>query len=231
MANVKFMTVKGSSSLSTSPFYVGLVQHERTMSKKESYDYLADRLGYKATAIRAVFLALKRFLRDNANKGNIAYIDGVASVRNTCKGAFATMSGPWVKGKNYLQVGAVELDPFKSTLKGIVPVNQTAGANPTINTVLDETTGLYDVIAKNDVISISGIDLGPDTTKTDEYVALADKTGTETKLVVSSSSLGVVKAKLETALTAGEYTLKVYTRSGLGTEFGVKCATRKVSVA
>ena len=40
---VKFMTVKGNSTLSSTPFYVGLVQHERTMSKKEAYDYCAER--------------------------------------------------------------------------------------------------------------------------------------------------------------------------------------------
>ena len=33
------------------------------------------------------------------------------------------------------------------------------------------------------------------------------------------------------ALPAGQYTLKVYTRSGLGDQFGVTVATRKVTVA
>ena len=33
------------------------------------------------------------------------------------------------------------------------------------------------------------------------------------------------------ALPAGEYTLKVYTRSGMGEAFGVHVATRKVTVA
>ena len=40
-----------------------------------------------------------------------------------------------------------------------------------------------------------------------------------------------VKAKLAAALEPGEYMLKVYTRSGMGEEFGVKCATRKVTIA
>ena len=40
-----------------------------------------------------------------------------------------------------------------------------------------------------------------------------------------------VKARLASALPAGQYTLKVYTRSGFGDQFGVKAATRRVTVA
>ena len=47
---VKFITVKGSDRLARSPFYMGVVQHDRTMSRHETYEYLAERTGYKATA-------------------------------------------------------------------------------------------------------------------------------------------------------------------------------------
>ena len=43
MAKVKFITVKGSERLSHSPFYVGVVQHERIMSRREAYAYCAER--------------------------------------------------------------------------------------------------------------------------------------------------------------------------------------------
>lgn len=231
MAQIKFITSKGSSSLTTSPFYVGTPQHERTMSVKESYDYLAEQTGYKPTAIRAAFMAFKDFVRENNGVGNITCLDGVASIRNTCRGHFASMSGPWTKVKNYIALGAVSLDPFKSALSDIIPTNRTEGANPAISTVLDETTGVYDVITGTDVFSIAGTDLGPDTAKADEYVAFVSKTGVETKCAITLSTLGNVKAKLNSALAAGEYTLCVYTRSGLGDEFGVKCAKRKVEIA
>ena len=178
---VKFITVKGSENLGHSPFYVGVVQHERTMSRRETYEYLAERTGYKATAIRAVFMAAAEFIRENQRKGNITYIDGVASIRNYVRGAFAGLSGPWVKGRNVLMVNAVEMEPFKTILVGVVPSNNTEGAKPVINTVLDETTLVYDVITGTDTFSIAGADLAPDTTKEDEYVALVDVHGIETK--------------------------------------------------
>ena len=227
---VKFITMKGSERLGRSPFYVGFVQHDRTMSRRETYEYCAERTGFKAAAIRAVFMALAEFIRENQRKGNITYLDGVASIRNYVKGAFQGLAGPWVKGVNYLSVQAVEMEPFKTLLAAIVPVNNAEGAKPAINTVLDETTMVYDVITGTDVFSIAGSDLAPDATKDDEYVALVDAHGVETRAVIDFSDLQNVKAHLESGLLAGEYTLKVYTRSGLGDQFGVHVASRKVVV-
>ena len=228
---VKYITVKGSENLGRSPFYVGLVQHDRTMSSREAYEYIAQWTGYKATAVRAVFLAMAEYIRENQRKGNITFINGVASIRNYVRGAFDGLAGPWVKGRNVLMVNAVEIDPFKSLLAAITPLNRTEGAKPVINTVLDETTLVYDVITGTDVFSIAGADLAPDTTKADEYVALANARGVETKAEITFSDLQNVKAQLATALEPGEYTLKVYTRSGLGDQYGVHVATRKVMVA
>ena len=228
---VKFTCIKGSDRLADNPFYIALAQHERTLSKREFYDLVAEYTGYKATAVRAVFMATAEFVRENQRKGNITYIDGVASIRNYVRGAFESLSGPWNKGVNLLVVNAVEMDPFKSLLAGIVPVNNTEGAKPTINTVFDETTLEYDLITGTDLFSIAGSDLAPDAEKDDEYVALVAKDGTETRAAIEFSDLQNVKARLEAALPEGEYTLKVYTRSGLGEEFGVHVATRKVAVA
>ena len=227
---VKYITVKGPDRLAREPFYMGVPQHERTLSRREFYDLVAGRTGYRPTAVKAVFMALAEYIRENQRKGNITYIDGVASIRNYVRGAFAGLAGPWVKGVNYLSVKAVEMDPFKTLLAAIVPVNNSEGAKPAINTVLDETTLVYDVITGTDTFSIAGSDLAPDVTMDDEYVALVDAHGVETKAEITFSDLQNVKAHLASSLLAGEYTLKVYTRSGLGDQFGVHVASRKVAV-
>ena len=227
---VKYITVKGPDRLAREPFYMGIPQHDRTLSRREFYDLVAGRTGYRPTAVKAVFMALAEYIRENQRRGNITYIDGVASIRNYVRGAFAGLAGPWVKGVNYLSVKAVEMDPFKTLLAAVVPTNKTEGAKPVINTVLDETTLVYDVVTGTDGFSIAGADLAPDATKDDEYVALVDAHGVETRAEIDFSDLQNVKAHLATALTPGEYTLKVYTRSGLGDEFGVHVASRKVVV-
>ena len=227
---VKYITVKGPDRLAREPFYMGIPQHDRTLSRREFYDLVAGRTGYRPTAVKAVFMALAEYIRENQRRGNITFIDGVASIRNYVRGSFEGLAGPWVKGRNVLMVNAVEIDPFKSLLGAITPLNRTEGAKPAINTVLDETTLVYDVITGTDVFSIAGADLAPDTTKDDEYVALVDVHGVETKAEITFSDLQNVKAHLASALPAGEYTLKVYTRSGLGDQYGVHVATRRVMV-
>ena len=149
----------------------------------------------------------------------------------TVKGAFETVHGPWTPGVNMLVLNAFELDPFKSVLAGFVPVNRTEGAKPAINTVFDETTRVYDEITGTDLFSIAGNDLAPDATKEDEYVALVSAQGVEAKCEIEFSDVQNVKARLSSALPAGQYALKVYTRSGFGEQFGVHVATRRVMVA
>ena len=227
---VKYITVKGPDRLAREPFYMGIPQHDRTLSRREFYDLVAGRTGYRPTAVKAVFMALAEYIRENQRKGNITYIDGVASIRNYVKGSFAGLAGPWVRGVNYILAKSIEMDPFKTLLAAIVPTNKTEGAKPVINTVLDETTLVYDVVTGTDGFSIAGADLAPDATKGDEYVAFADAHGVETKAEITFSDLQNVKAHLASALAPGEYTLKVYTRSGLGDQFGVRVATRKVVV-
>ena len=229
MANPKFITVKGSLT-TDKPYYIGLLRHERTMTEREAIEYAAEETGYKSAAIRATFLALAKVLKSTVEKGNIAYFDDVASIRTLVKGSFASMTGPWVKGVNYLKVAAVEMDPFKSILSGLTPENTTEGASPIINSVYDETTGVYDTIAAGDTVSVAGQDLGPDASEDDEYMAVVASDGAEYKFEIASSDLQVVKGVLPAGVPAGTATLVVYTRSGYGSAYGVKKATRKVTI-
>ena len=68
------------------------------------------------------------------------------------------------------------------------------------------------------------------TVKGSNTIALVNDMGVETKAEISYSDLRNVKAALAEALPTGDYTLAVYTRSGMGGEFGVKKVTRKVTV-
>ena len=232
MATVNYVTSKVSDAITSKSIYNAHAQHERIMSVKETYAFCEDKTGYKAAQIRAVMLAVREAIVDNLLRGNAARLDGVVLVRNTCKGAFAGITGPWVAGVNMIVAGGLELDPFKSTLADATAVNKTSGSAPRINTVLDEETLEYDVITGTDGFSIAGSDLAPDTSKDDEYVAFVDpKTGVEYKAEITYSDLGNVKAKLTAAIAAGEYNLTVYTRSGLGEDYGVRTASRKVTVA
>ena len=230
--NAKFITVKGSNMLATVPYYIGIVQHERTMTKKEAYAYCAEKTGFTPTQVRAAFMALAEYIRENQGRGNITFLDEVTSIRNYVMGAFEGLTGPWVKGKNLLIVKSVEMDPFKSIVSDATLINNMEGAKPIINTVFDDETREYGEIRIGNVFSIAGADLAPDETKADEFVALLNDMGPViAKAMLSYSDLQNVKGTFEgVEVEPGEYTLAVYTRSGMGDAFGVKSATRKVTV-
>ena len=230
MAAPRFITTKGASTLTDKPYYIGIVQHDSVMTKKETYEFLAGKLAFSEANIRATFKALQKALIENLFKGEPTCIDGVASVRIVVKGSFAGSNGPWVKGKNLLLPIATELDPFKSMLAGVIPANRTGGVVPAIKSVLDNVTGVYDVIAGTNAFTVAGTDLAPDKTRTDEYVGIISSDGTLTKAEIASSDLNTVKAAFSSAPKAGEYTLVIATRSGIGEDVGVKTVTRKVAI-
>ena len=72
---VKYITVKGQEHLARTPFYFGIPQHERTMSKREAYEHIAGKTGYTPTSVRAAFMAAAEFLRENQAKGNATQLD------------------------------------------------------------------------------------------------------------------------------------------------------------
>ena len=230
--NAKYTTVKGSNTSTLVPYYIGIVQHERTMSKKEAYAYCAEKTGFTPTQVRAAFMALAEYVRENQGRGNITFLDEVTSIRNYVTGAFEGLTGPWVKGKNILIVKSVEMDPFKSIVSDATLINNMEGAKPVINTVFDEETREYGEIRIGNVFSIAGADLAPDGTKADEFVALLNDMGTVIcKATINYSDLQNVKGVFEdTEVEPGEYAIAVFTRSGMGEEYGVKSATRKVTV-
>jgi len=231
MATPKFATVVGKSTKAATPYYIGLIQHESTMTKKETYRHLASKTNYSEAQIKAAFLALAKVLKSNADKGNDALVDGLARFKIYAKGSVAGSTGPWVKGVNYLEIVPVEANDFKDAMSGIIPVNVTEGLKPSISSVFDIVTGEYDLVTGTNVISIGGTNLAPDTTKTDEKAYLEFSDGTILPLTIQSSTLTLVKAKLSAVPTkTGKAKLVVATRCGMGTEYGVKLATRNLNV-
>lgn len=231
MANPKFGTVPGKSTKARSPYYVGLVQHESSMTRKETYEHLAEKLKFSHANIKAAFLGLGKVLKANALKGNDALMDGIAHFKIYAKGAVAGSTGPWVKGVNSLMVVPLEADAFKNAMAGVIPENVTEGLTPAISTVFDTVAGEYDIVTGTNLVSIGGTNLGPDKTKADEKVFVLFDDGTTLPMTIQDSSLTIVTAKLDSApAKTGRAKIVVATRCGLGDEFGVKTASRIVEI-
>ena len=95
----------------------------------------------------------------------ISRIEGFGTFRNSCRGGFDTSKGPWVKGRNWIEIVCSELTEFKNALIDAVGVNETEGEKPTVKTFYNVALDDYDVIRLGDEISVGGVNLAPDPEK------------------------------------------------------------------
>lgn len=212
--------------------YAAGVQHDATLNADESATAIAAYLKVAPAQFKTAWRLMAASLKRNAKLGNQSTVDGAFRVANMVKGWFSTLTSPWDKTRNFLQVNAVAIDPLKTIVAGADVVNKTEGAKPSIDSVLDTLTGKTDEIKVGDPLYVAGKDIAIDTSKTDEFVGLKNKkTGTVVKAVVSRSDNQTIDCTFEDAtIEPGEYTFIVQTRSGLGDDFGVATATRNVTV-
>jgi len=229
MNNPSFATV--ASTIGDKTVYRASLQHARIMDADTFMNRLNAKSTYPAASHKATCMGFKKVVLENILNAMATAIPGVMRVEHTIGGGFASSRGPWVPGKNSIEVIARALDPLKSVLSALRPVNKTEGAKPSITAI--ETNGVYDVIDGSHSTLATGTDLIMDTTKSDEFAAIIKADGTIVKKANSyiQNTLGWVEVTFDlTSVENGEYLFAVFTRAGLGDSFGVAKATRKITV-
>ena len=212
--------------------YAAGVQHDATLNVDECAPSIAAYLKVTPVQFKTAWKALAGGLKRQAKLGNQSTVDGAFRVGDFVRGWFETLTSPWNKARNFLQVNATAIDPLKSALGDVTVVNRTEGAKPSIDSVLDTLTGQYDEVKVGDPLYVAGKDISIDTSKADEFVALRNKkTGALVKGTVTRSDNQTIDCSFDdVAVEPGEYVFVVQTRSGLGDDFGVATATRGVRV-
>ena len=213
--------------------YAAGVQHDATLNVDECAPSIAAYLKVTPVQFKTAWKALAGGLKRQAKLGNQSTVDGAFRVGDFVRGWFETLTSPWNKARNFLQVNATAMDPLKSALGAADVVNKTEGAKPSIDSVLDTMTGQYDEIKIGNPLYVAGKDISLDSEKTDEFAALKSKKSGAIvcKATVTRSDNQTLDCKFEgVAVEPGEYVFVIQTRSGLGEDFGVATATRMVKV-
>ena len=228
----KFKFVVVQSTIGGKTVNRGIVRHSRSIGRDEAIELAYQKTGYQKAKILAVFEGLAKAIKEAVSNSNKAKVNNFASFFEVCKGSFATSQGPWVKGVNYLEVNASPEAAFQFALKGIVPVNSTESTvNPIVNSIYAPDSGNYDEIALGKTIVINGADLAPDYDAEDEGVYFVPDSGTECRFPVDTSEdAQVIAVAPLSGFTAGQKgKIEVRTRSGLGSSYGLKIASRRVT--
>ena len=213
--------------------YAAGVQHDATLNAEECAPAIAAYLKVTPAQVKAAWRVFAAGLKRQAALGNQSTVDGAFRVTDAVKGWFQTMTSPWDKSRNFLQVNATAIDPLKSAIGTATVVNRTEGAKPSVDSVLDTLTGKTDEIVIGNPLYVAGKDIALDSEKSDEFVALRSrKTGAVVaRATVTRSDNQTIDCVFEgVSVEPGEYVFVVQTRSGLGEDFGVASATRVVKV-
>ena len=215
--------------------YVGIVQHLRKIGFNEAVGYFAEKCDKSAAKMSAIFKALGDAVVEVAAKAQEANAGDFGKSSVVVKGSFASLRGPWVVGKNLLQIIFKVGEAIKTGLKAIIPSVISDDVQPTITSVLDVQEDTFNYIKRGDTIQIAGDDLAPDTDAEDERVYFRNRlvqTETIYPATIVSSDLQIVKITCPASSTMpiGDYDLVIQTRCGFGESVSLKTVTRKVMV-
>jgi len=171
--------------------------------------------------------AIQAALRD----GKAVRIGGVNLVP-VVQGGFSSIDGEFDPSHNQLLVTAFTSGDLKKCLKGIVPENVEAAANPMLSHIKEESAEEEELLVSGSDVSITGRKLKVDVTAADEGVALEDvKTGeVKAQAAVELSNYDTLVCSFASLPSAGRYLMVVKTRSGLDREHKVVRAVREIRV-
>ncbi len=212
-----------------------------TMNKAATLTYLAEELDKSKVKVGSVLGSFGKALAAvGVNFGLSASAGKFGSSQIVVTGGFAGHAGPWVFGKNFLQIIFRVSNALKTALSSIIPTPITGDVIPTVKSVYDETRDSYAVVGYGDTVAISGDDLAPDEDKEDEGIFLGVLTDlvhqeyTYYKLTnVLSSELQIVRFVIDNAQIpvggARICKLVVKTRCGMGADYPLKTIEKSMS--
>lgn len=163
----------------------------------------------------------------NVNIENFLYM--ALSIRGT----FDSANAPFVKGVNALRVNINPKGALATACDELVGVNVTEGNRCRITSVMDSVGRTEGIISGSEdvVVYAAGGTFLVDTTAEDEGVWLENGAGVVVAFgTVTDSTATTLDATFATLPEPGEYFFVVATRGGLGKEYGVSIARRRITI-
>lgn len=221
----------------TTNTYVATPQ-SNTMKRDAAIAYLANKLDKSAAKVASVFNSFgKAIAAAGVDFGLTTSVGKFGSSQITVTGGFMGHTGPWVFGKNFLQIILRAAVALKGALASIVPTIITGDVIPTVKSVYDETTDSYNTIHYGSTVAISGDDLAPNEEKEDEGIFLKYKSNDGNKTVkltnILQNELQIVRFVIdnpEIAVSTGSLAwIIVQTRCGMGESYPLKTIQKPIS--
>ena len=147
-------------------------------------------------------------------EGNRVLLDGLCRLELYGQGKFDTEDESWDTSKHSIVVRAIPYDEIKSAAKDVVPVNTLSKVSIQLLGAQDATTLEQNTLTIGNTLLLQGKNIQVTTGYSDEGYYLVNDEHTY-KATVGACTAGTADVTFPDA-TAGEYTLEVRGRAGLG---------------
>ena len=232
MARHEVIIHENTSATSEVAPYLGSYIAKETLAMAAFASSIGAKCGLPAIQVMAILDGAFQALEELEREGLVRVHTDIGVICAVIKGSFPTADAAFDPERNSLELALRLDDTLSLDLSDTVPVIVTdeSVTKLRVDNAMDlEEERPMNLIHGQHVFRVAGFNM----VLSDEGAAahLENGVGTTFPLVVDEVvSKQLFKAHLESGLLAGEYTLKVYTRSGLGDEFGVHVASRKITV-
>lgn len=210
-----------------------------SMKKNAAITYFANKLDKSVAKVQSVLNSFGKAISNASTEFGLTASAGKFGTSGvSVLGGFAGHNGPWVFGKNFLEIILRASLALRNIFEGIIPTLVNTDVVPTVKTVYNETADEYNQLRLGDVIALTGDDLAPDLDTTDEGVIVmfhdADNPvkwyGMQAQVTVPE--LQVVKFKVLSAPSGhnlgNDVKIRVKTRCGFGADYPLKTVDKTI---
>lgn len=231
---IQYKTIISSFTKGEKPCYYAQVIHNGTNYRDDMVTKVASRGGIGKETVDYVLSLFFSQLRDEFKDGMRLEMEDLAG-NLSVQGGFPTKDGVWDPLVNQLVPNLHAKGNLGSCLVGQTAVNVTEGAKVILKSVLDTVLKTESVLVTGTNVTVyaagSGLITSTDPTSGEGCwlencdTGVVSATGT-----VTASTATTLNATFATMPPVGTYWFVVASRGGLGPEFGVAQAKRKVTV-
>lgn len=225
-----FVTQEISSAISgDSRSWRACVQSAGVVTENDFYALVAERSKLPVEVVahvnRCATRTKKALVREGrqVNEGDTSYFPVIG-------GSFARPDSPFTPGVNRIEVVAVAHGSMRTCLSDITPVNLIKPPAPSVQSVMDLTTGVEWTLTQGNTVGFAGRNLAPDSTREDEKVWFEKDGEKIAEGTIVSSDLQIVNVTFSLWPQPGEYTICLATRSGLPADYTLVTVRKAVTV-
>lgn len=230
ISSIGYLTQEIPSAISSEKRrWRGTVQNAGVVQTKPFAGLVAEKANIATEVVEHIFNcstnAKAKLLRQGyqVNVGGMSYFPVIS-------GSFERPDSAFTPGVNRVEIVAVPRGDFKNCLADVKAVNLVKPPAPTIQSVMDLTTGVEWTLTQGNAVGFAGRNLAPDSSREDEKVWFEKDGEKVSEGTIVSSDLQIVNVTFSLWPTPGDYTICLSTRSGLPAEYTLVTVKKAVTV-